>query len=39
MVIMAGNGSGKSLLFQALSLIIKGAIVLVVISTLVLMND
>ncbi len=39
MVIIAGTGSGKSLLFQALPLIIKDAIVLVVMPTLALMND
>ncbi len=39
MVIIAGTRSGKSLLFQALLLIIKGAIVRVVMPTLALMND
>ncbi len=39
MVIMAGTESGKSLLFQALPLIIKDAIVLVVMPTLALIND
>ncbi len=39
MVIMAGTGSGKSLLFQALPLIIKNAIVLVIMPTLALMKD
>lgn len=36
---MAGTRSDKSLLFQALPLIIKGGIVLVVMPTLALMED
>lgn len=38
-VIMVGTKSGKSLLFQILSFIIKDTIILVIISILVLMND
>lgn len=36
---MAGIGFAKSLLFQALSLIIKNAIVFVIMPTLALMED
>ncbi len=38
-MVMAGTRSGKGFLFQVLSLIIKGTIVLVVMLMLVLMND
>ncbi len=36
---MASTGSGKSLLFQALPLIIKNAIVLMIMPTLALIED
>lgn len=39
MVIMAGIRSGTSLLFQVLPIIMKGAIILVIISIQTLIND